>query len=69
MAKRRTLDPTAPFQSISAAARLTGLAQCYIRDGCKKKTIPHIRCGQEFRINMPLWLEQLNAESARGGEA
>lgn len=60
---RRMLDASAPFQTISAAAKITGLAQCYIRDGCKKKTIPHIRCGQEYRINMPLWMEQLNRES------
>lgn len=64
---KRTLDPAAPFQTISAAARITGLAQCYIREGCKQKTIPHIRCGQEYRVNMPLWMEQLNAASAKGG--
>ena len=64
MPKRKT-DSNAPFQTISAAARLTGLAQCFIRDGCKQNTIPHIRCGQEYRINMPLWMEQLNAESTK----
>ena len=69
MAKRRTLDPAAPFQTISAAARLTGLAQCYIREGCRNKSIPHIMCGQEYRINMPLWMEQLNAESTKAGAA
>jgi len=69
MAKRRTLDPAAPFQTISAAARLTGLAQCFIREGCRNKSIPHIMCGQEYRINMPLWMEQLNAESTKAGAA
>ena len=66
---KRKLDLEAPFQTISGAARITGLAQCYIREGCKQKTIPHIRCGQEYRINMPLWMEQLNAESTKAGAA
>ena len=66
---KRTLDPAAPFQTISAAARLTGLAQCYIREGCRNKSIPHIMCGQEYRVNMPLWMEQLNAESTKAGVA
>lgn len=66
---KRTLDPAAPFQSIAGAARITGLAQCFIREGCRNKSIPHIRCGQEYRINMPLWMEQLNAESTKAGAA
>lgn len=63
---RRKLDLDAPFQTITGAARITGLAQGFIRDGCKNNAIPHIRCGQEYRVNMPLWMERLNAESAKG---
>ena len=63
MSKRKTsLD--APYQSIAGASRLTGLSQGFIRAGCKTGTIPHIMCGGEYRICVPLWLKTLEAESA-----
>lgn len=61
---RRTTDLDAPYQSITAASRLTGLAQGFIRAGCKAGTIPHVRCGSEYRICMPLFLQSLETESA-----
>lgn len=61
---KRTFDPTAPYQPVNGAATITGLARGYIRDGCKSGKIPHIMCGQEYRICMPLFLKQLEAESA-----
>lgn len=63
MPKRKT-SPNAPYQSITGASRLTGLAQGFIRAGCKAGTIPHIMCGGEFRICMPLFLQLLETESA-----
>lgn len=63
MPKRKT-SPNAPYQSITGASRLTGLAQGFIRAGCKAGTIPHIMCGGEYRICMPLFLQSLEAESA-----
>ena len=63
MPKRR-IDLSAPYQSINGAARITGLAAGFIRAGCKAGTIPHIRAGQDYRICMPLFLSQLEAESA-----
>lgn len=60
---RRTFDREAPFQSIRGASEITGLAQGYIRAGCKSGTIPHVMCGQEYRVNVPLFLRQLNGES------
>ena len=60
---RRTFDPAAPYQSITGASRITGLAQGYIRDGCKQGTIPHIMCGSEYRVNVPLFLQQLEVEA------
>lgn len=60
---RRTFDREAPFQSIRGAAEITGLAQGYIRAGCKSGTIPHVMCGQEYRVNIPLFLRQLDGES------
>lgn len=62
MPRRKNFD--APFQSISGAAYRTGMSCAYIRQGCKAGTIPHIRVGTDYRINMPLWLAQLNEQSA-----
>ena len=61
---RRTFDPNAPYQSINNTAYLTGFSRGYIRDGCKSGTIPHVMCGQEYRVNVPLFLQQLETESA-----
>lgn len=60
---RRTIDLIAPYQSIRGASRISGLAQGYIRAGCRDGTIPCLRVGKEYRINMPLFLQQLEAES------
>ena len=61
---KRTIDLSAPYQSIRGASRISGLAQGYIRAGCKNGTIPCLRVGQEYRVNMPLFLQKLEAESA-----
>lgn len=61
---KRIVDLSAPYQSIRGASRISGLAQGYIRAGCKNGTIPCLRVGQEYRINMPLFLQQLEAESS-----
>ncbi len=63
MSRQKTIDRSAPMQSITGAAFLTGLSQSYIREGCKAGTIPHIRVGTDYRVNMPLFMEQLNRES------
>ena len=61
---KRSFDPSAPYQGISGASRITGLAQGFIRAGCKNGSIPCVRVGQEYRICMRLFLEQLEAKSA-----
>ena len=65
---RAKIDRDAPFQPISGAAYLTGLSRYYIRRGCKDGSIPHIMAGKDYRINMPVWLEQLDAQSMEGRE-
>lgn len=62
---KRVFEATAPFQSIRNAARITGLSQFYLRERCKTQTIPMIKVGTEYRINMPLLLEQLAREAAQ----
>lgn len=69
---KRNFDPEAPYQTLSGACRLTGLSTSFLREGCKRGTVPHIRCGSEYRVNVPLLLRQLEdeaADNARGGHA
>lgn len=60
---KRILDLTTPYQSIRGASRISALAQGYIRAGCKNGTIPCLRVGREYKVNMPLFLQQLEAAS------
>lgn len=50
-----------PFMTISQAARVTGLSQYYLRNGCKDGSVPHIRSGEKYLINLPRLLEKLDA--------
>lgn len=54
--------PTVPFQKIAEACKTTGLSQYFLRQGCKDGTIPHIRSGSTYYINVPELLGQLNAD-------
>ena len=65
MAKRE-FDKDAPFQSIRGTSYITGLSMGFIRAGCKSGEIPHVMCGKEYRINVPRFMEQLEAQSVRG---
>lgn len=60
---KRAFDPNAPYQSISGASRISGLAQGYIRNLCKSGKAPCLRVGQEYKINMALFLQQLENEA------
>ena len=42
-----------PFQKIPDACRTTGLSQYYLRKGCKDGSIPHIKSGPTYYINVP----------------
>ena len=65
---RRATNKDAIFQPISGAAAITGISTKAIRQGCREGTIPHIRVGSDYRINLPLWIEKLNevSKEARG---
>ena len=65
---RKKFNPDSPFQPISGAAYITGLSRGFIRRGCKNGSIPHIMAGKDYRINMKVWLEQLDAQSMKGSE-
>lgn len=48
-----------PFVKIREAATITGLSQYYLRNGCKDGTVPHIKSGTTYFINIPALLERL----------
>ena len=64
---KRQTEQTAPFQTIAAAARMTGLSACSIRQGVRDGTISHVRRGDGgnavYLVNLPLYLRLLNGES------
>lgn len=49
-----------PFQKIPEACRTTGLSQYFLRKGCKDGSIPHIKSGPTYYINVPELLAQLS---------
>lgn len=55
-----------PFQSISDACKSTGLSQFYLRRGCKDGTVPHVKSGAKYLVNVPLLLKQLGVPEREG---
>lgn len=49
----------APFQKIQEACKSTGLSMYYLRKGCKEGTIPHVKSGGVYYINVPALLKRL----------
>ncbi len=64
--RKKEIDRDAIFQTPRGAALISGLSPRYILNGCKAGTIPHVMCGADYRINMPLFLAQLDAQSKGG---
>lgn len=56
------------FMTINEAARVTGLSQYYLRRGVRDGTVPYIRSGTKYLINLPRLLEQIDAPEAWVGE-
>ena len=63
--RNRNYNPDALFQPPRCAAELTGFSVKSIREGCRNGTIPHVMVGKDFRINMSIWLDQLNAQNGK----
>ena len=58
----RETNQATPFMKIGAASRVTGLSQYFLRQGCKDGTIPHIKSGTVYLVNVAKLLRQLDAE-------
>lgn len=52
-------ETSAPFQKIPDACRITGLSKYFLRNGCKDGSIPHIKSGGVYYINVPALLKKL----------
>lgn len=50
-----------PFMKIKEASQVTGLSMYYLRNGCKDGTVPCIKSGTVYFINVPRLMEKLNA--------
>ena len=47
-----------PFQRIEDAVRTTGLSASFLRRGCRDGSIPCVRSGRTYFINVPGLLQQ-----------
>lgn len=52
-----------PFMKIRDAATVTGLSQFFLRNGCKDGSVPHVKSGNSYYINVPALLDKLNREA------
>ena len=48
-----------PYQKIPEACRTTGLSQYMLRRGCRDGTVPHMRSGRTYYVNVPALLGKL----------
>ena len=52
-----------PFQKIREAVETTGLSAYFLRNGCKSGTVPCVKSGTTYFVNVPALLKMLGAES------
>lgn len=57
-----------PYQKITDACQATGLSQFFLRKGCQDGTVPHIRSGKTYYINVPALLDKLAAQQGKGSK-
>lgn len=55
-----------PFQKIQEAAKTTGLSQYFIRNGCKDGTIPYVRSGTAYLVDVDGLVLQLQQQARAG---
>jgi hypothetical protein len=55
-----------PFQRIPLACATTGLSQHFLREGCKDGSVPHVKSGSVYLVNIPALLRKLDAITEAG---
>lgn len=58
-----------PFQKIPEAARSTGLSTYFLRRGVRDGSVPHIKSGTVYLVNVPALLRRLDVESTTQAQA
>ena len=67
--RKNEYNPASRYQGIADACRTTGLSQYYLRNGCRDGTIPHIRCGRVYMIDVPALYSALADRHCRASDA
>lgn len=53
-----------PFMKIDQACAVTGLSRYYLRNGCKDGTVPHVKSGKTYMVNVPALLNALGVDTS-----
>lgn len=56
-----------PFQKIKDAVKSTGLSAYFLRNGCINGSIPHVKSGQTYYVNVHALMAMLNHAEYFGG--
>lgn len=51
-----------PFQKIEDAVKTTGLSAFFLRKGCRDGSVPCVRSGRTYFVNVPALLRQFAVE-------
>lgn len=57
------MDYSKQFLKIREAATATGLSQYFLRNGCKDGSVPHIKSGKVYLVNVPALVRKLDSQS------
>jgi len=52
-----------PFMSVQAAAKATGRSEFSIRQGLRNGTVPHLKEGTKYLVDVPAMLEMMHEEA------
>lgn len=51
------------FMKLEDACKATGLSVYFLRMGCRNGTVPHVRSGRTYYVNVPALLRKLDGEA------
>lgn len=57
-----------PYLSIRAASTVVNMPPHILRRGCRNGTVPHVRSGRTYYIDVPALLDKLEAEQQENKE-
>lgn len=56
-----------PYQTIRLASLTVGISPHALRRGCRDGSVPHIRSGRTYYVDVPALLDKLAADRQGGG--